>query len=154
VPRLVTDVSARLARAVTGIGVPIDEHAVGSEHVGVVEAVATAGIDAVGVPIDELRDLGVVLCRQRPPLGQHHQVSRLGATRPERGHDEYGSSEQGKRLPQQRLETFAAGSIVMNRRIDSFRSTTRPLTWEGVGVFFIKDGKIREWSDYTIRVTR
>ena len=52
------------------------------------------------------------------------------------------------------LETFAAGSIVMNRRIDSFRSTTRPLTWEGVGVFFVKDGKIKEWSDYTIRVAR
>ena len=52
------------------------------------------------------------------------------------------------------LETFAAGSIVMNRRIDSFRSTTRPLTWEGVGIFFVKDGKIKEWSDYTIRVTR
>ena len=52
------------------------------------------------------------------------------------------------------LETFAAGSIVMNRRIDSFMSTTRPLTWEGVGVFFIKDSKIKEWSDYTIRVTR
>ena len=52
------------------------------------------------------------------------------------------------------LETFAAGSIVMNRRIDSFKSTKRPLTWEGVGVFFIKDGKIKEWSDYTIRVAR
>jgi limonene-1,2-epoxide hydrolase len=52
------------------------------------------------------------------------------------------------------LETFAAGSIVMNRRIDSFKSTTRPLTWEGVGVFFVRDAKIKEWSDYTIRVTR
>ena len=52
------------------------------------------------------------------------------------------------------LETFAAGPMVMNRRIDSFKSKTRPLTWEGIGVFFVKDGKIREWSDYTIRVTR
>jgi limonene-1,2-epoxide hydrolase len=52
------------------------------------------------------------------------------------------------------LETFAAGPMVMNRRIDSFKSTTRPLTWEGIGVFFVKDGKIKEWSDYTIRVTR
>jgi len=52
------------------------------------------------------------------------------------------------------LETFAAGPIVMNHRIDSFKSTTRPLTWEGVGVFFIKDGKIKEWSDYTIRTVR
>jgi len=52
------------------------------------------------------------------------------------------------------LETFAAGPMVMNRRIDSFKSKTRPLTWEGIGVFFVKDGKIKEWSDYTIRVQR
>jgi len=52
------------------------------------------------------------------------------------------------------LETFAQGPIVMNRRIDKFVSTTRPLTWEGVGVFFVKDGRVKEWSDYTIRVER
>ena len=52
------------------------------------------------------------------------------------------------------LDTFAAGSVVMNHRIDSFKSTTRPLTWEGVGIFFVKDGKIKEWSDYTIKVSR
>jgi limonene-1,2-epoxide hydrolase len=52
------------------------------------------------------------------------------------------------------LDTFASGPMVMNHRIDSFKSTTRPLTWEGVGIFFIKDGKIKEWSDYTVRVQR
>jgi limonene-1,2-epoxide hydrolase len=51
------------------------------------------------------------------------------------------------------LDTMAAGPIVINHRIDRFL-TARPLTWEGVGVFFIKDGKIKEWSDYTIRVER
>jgi limonene-1,2-epoxide hydrolase len=51
------------------------------------------------------------------------------------------------------LDTFAAGPIVINHRIDQFVSD-RPLTWEGVGVFFVKDGKIKEWSDYTIRVVR
>ena len=51
------------------------------------------------------------------------------------------------------METFAAGPIVINHRIDQFVSS-RPLTWEGVGVFFVKDGKIKEWSDYTIRVAR
>src|SRR5262245_22982831 len=34
------------------------------------------------------------------------------------------------------LETFSAGSIVINRRIDRFMSA-RPFTWEGVGVFFV-----------------
>jgi len=52
------------------------------------------------------------------------------------------------------LDTFASGPIVINHRIDYFESKTRPLTWEGVGVFFVKDGKIQEWSDYTIKVTR
>jgi limonene-1,2-epoxide hydrolase len=52
------------------------------------------------------------------------------------------------------LETFAQGPIVMNRRIDRFISTTRPLTWEGVGVFFVTNGKVKEWSDYTIRTVR
>jgi limonene-1,2-epoxide hydrolase len=42
----------------------------------------------------------------------------------------------------------------MNRRIDRFSSTTRPLTWEGVGVFFVTNGKVKEWSDYTIRTVR
>jgi limonene-1,2-epoxide hydrolase len=51
------------------------------------------------------------------------------------------------------LDTAAAGPIVINHRIDRFQ-TARPLTWEGVGVFFLKDGKIKEWSDYTIRVQR
>ena len=52
------------------------------------------------------------------------------------------------------LDTFAKGPMVINHRIDRFESKTRPLTWEGVGVFFIQDGKIQEWSDYTIRVVR
>jgi limonene-1,2-epoxide hydrolase len=52
------------------------------------------------------------------------------------------------------LDTYAKGPMVINHRIDRFESKTRPLTWEGVGVFFIKDGKIQEWQDYTIRVVR
>ncbi len=51
------------------------------------------------------------------------------------------------------LDTAAAGPIVINHRVDRFL-TARPLTWEGVGVFFVKDGKIKEWSDYTIKVQR
>lgn len=51
------------------------------------------------------------------------------------------------------LDTMAAGPIVINHRVDRFM-TARPLTWEGVGVFFVKEGKIKEWSDYTIRVER
>jgi limonene-1,2-epoxide hydrolase len=52
------------------------------------------------------------------------------------------------------LETFVRGPMVVNHRIDHFSSATRPLTWEGVGVFFLQDGKIKEWSDYSIGVKR
>jgi limonene-1,2-epoxide hydrolase len=52
------------------------------------------------------------------------------------------------------LDTYAKGPMVITHRIDRFVSTTRPLTWEGVGVFFVKEGKIKEWSDYTIKVER
>ncbi len=62
--------------------------------------------------------------------------------------------ESSDRIEFQILDTFAAGPVVMNRRIDRFISTTRPLTWEGIGVFFVKDGRIKEWSDYTTRVIR
>src|SRR5579872_5620665 len=51
------------------------------------------------------------------------------------------------------LDARAMGPIVITHRIDRF-VTKQPLTWEGVGVFFVKDGKIKEWTDYTIRVQR
>ena len=48
------------------------------------------------------------------------------------------------------VETFARGSIVMNDRFDRFTLPARQFEWHGVGVFYIKDGKIAEWSDFTI----
>jgi limonene-1,2-epoxide hydrolase len=51
------------------------------------------------------------------------------------------------------LESFAKGPMVFNERIDTFSGG--PLkSWRGVGVFFLKDGKIVEWYDYTIAVDR
>jgi limonene-1,2-epoxide hydrolase len=56
------------------------------------------------------------------------------------------------------LDSWARGPMVINERIDSF---TRPAatqmekdatpSYHLVGVFFIKDGKIAEWTDYGIR---
>ncbi len=47
------------------------------------------------------------------------------------------------------LDTLAKGPMVFNERIDHFHGG--PLkSWHGVGVFFLKDGKIVEWYDYTI----
>jgi limonene-1,2-epoxide hydrolase len=58
---------------------------------------------------------------------------------------------EAKRIEFQVLETFASGPIVINHRIDRFVAP-RSFTWEGVGVFFVQDGKIKEWFDYTIRM--
>jgi limonene-1,2-epoxide hydrolase len=79
-------------------------------------------------------------------------------TPPVTGHDGVSARlksfvESSERVEFRVLETFATGPIVITHRIDRFVSS-RPLTWEGVGVFFVKDGKIKEWSDYTIRTER
>ena len=80
-------------------------------------------------------------------------------TPPVTGHDGVKSRLQSfmdssSRVEFEVLDTYAKGPMVVNHRIDTFTSTTRPLVWEGVGIFFIKDGKIREWHDYTIRISR
>ncbi len=51
------------------------------------------------------------------------------------------------------LDTFARGPMVINERIDTF-SNFQLKSWRGVGVFFLKDGKIVEWYDYTIAADR
>ena len=54
------------------------------------------------------------------------------------------------------LDTFSRGPMVFNERIDHFRpGGSIPLrSWHGVGVFFLKDGKIVEWQDFTISTQR
>jgi limonene-1,2-epoxide hydrolase len=100
------------------------------------------------------RDLARVL----PFLSDDCVYRMTETTPPANGHDGVtarlkSSVEGSDRVQFQVLDTFATGPIVINHRIDQFVSS-RPLTWEGVGVFFVKDGKIKEWSDYTIRVQR
>ncbi|MBT8145727.1 MAG: nuclear transport factor 2 family protein [Gammaproteobacteria bacterium] len=49
------------------------------------------------------------------------------------------------------LDTFARGPMVINERIDYFADFAIK-SWHGVGVFFIREGKIVDWYDYTIRM--
>jgi limonene-1,2-epoxide hydrolase len=51
------------------------------------------------------------------------------------------------------LDTFARGPMVFNERIDHFQNFALK-SWRGVGVFFLRDGKIVEWYDYTIATER
>ncbi|HEX4504828.1 MAG TPA: limonene-1,2-epoxide hydrolase family protein [Alphaproteobacteria bacterium] len=55
----------------------------------------------------------------------------------------------GERYDLKILETFARGPVVVNSRIDSTikgTRTTHPTSV--VGVFIVRNGKIKEWSDY------
>jgi limonene-1,2-epoxide hydrolase len=48
------------------------------------------------------------------------------------------------------LRTQAMGSIVINERIDHFDMGKTQNAFHIVGIFFVKDGKIQEWQDYTM----
>ena len=80
-------------------------------------------------------------------------------TPPATGHDGVemrlkGFMESSKTVEFKVLDTWAKGPMVVNHRIDTFAGGPRGLIWEGVRVFFVKDGKIREWHDYTIKIER
>lgn len=51
------------------------------------------------------------------------------------------------------VDTFSRGPMVVNERRDNFIGLPLKM-WHGVGVFFLKDGKIVEWYDYTISMDR
>jgi limonene-1,2-epoxide hydrolase len=50
------------------------------------------------------------------------------------------------------VQTFARGPMVVNERFDRFTMPQRSINWNGIGVFFLRNGKIAEWSDFTIRM--
>jgi limonene-1,2-epoxide hydrolase len=50
------------------------------------------------------------------------------------------------------VQSFARGPMVVNERFDRFTLPARTIDWNGVGVFYVKNGLIQEWNDYTIRM--
>lgn len=50
------------------------------------------------------------------------------------------------------VQTFARGPMVVNERFDRFTLPNRKIDWNGVGVFFMKNGLIAEWLDFTVKV--
>lgn len=75
---------------------------------------------------------------------------------PAKGHEAIAKTlaqfvDHADKISFQIYATCALGPIVINHRLDTFTSKTNPLLFEGVGVFFLKGGKIAEWTDYTIR---
>jgi limonene-1,2-epoxide hydrolase len=55
----------------------------------------------------------------------------------------------GERYELKIVETFARGPLVVNSRMDStIKEKRKTNSTPVIGVFYIKDGKIKEWSDY------
>ncbi len=55
----------------------------------------------------------------------------------------------GERYDLKIIDTFARGPIVVNSRVDSTIKNDRVTNpTKVVGVFVVRDGKIKEWSDY------
>ena len=49
-------------------------------------------------------------------------------------------------------ETFAKGPIVVNRRVDRLVTATGTREIQIVGVFFVRQGQIKEWHDFAADV--
>ncbi len=47
-------------------------------------------------------------------------------------------------------DTWVSGPMVMNRRVDRIVSPKGTQDIAVVGVFFVRDGKIKEWSDFIV----
>ena len=59
--------------------------------------------------------------------------------------------ERSSKIEFKILDSWARGPMVINERIDSFTRPDASPAYHLVGVFFIQDGKIAEWTDYGIR---
>jgi len=49
------------------------------------------------------------------------------------------------------LDSWVRGSVVVNERMDAFTRAEGNVVYHLTGVFLVKDGKIFEWADYSIR---
>ena len=55
----------------------------------------------------------------------------------------------GVSLSVKTLSTTAHGPVVLNKRVDTMKTAGKPdQVFPVVGVFVVKDGKIKEWADY------
>jgi|SRR5579872_2951204 len=59
--------------------------------------------------------------------------------------------ERSSKIEFKILDSWVRGPMVVNERIDSFTRADSSPAYHLVGVFFLTDGKIAEWTDYGIR---
>jgi limonene-1,2-epoxide hydrolase len=60
-----------------------------------------------------------------------------------------GFMSHGEKIGVKILATFAKGPVVVNHRVDTLTTPGKPeQQFPVVGVFVVKNGKIKEWADY------
>ena len=59
--------------------------------------------------------------------------------------------ERSTKIELKILESWVKGPVVVNERIDSFEPQLPNSPYHLTGVFFVRGGKIAEWTDYLIR---
>ncbi len=59
--------------------------------------------------------------------------------------------ERSTRVELKIVQSSAMGPVVINERIDSFDPAPPNSPYHLTGVFFVRGGKIAEWTDYLIR---
>jgi len=60
-----------------------------------------------------------------------------------------GYMGHGEKLDVRILQTYAEGPLVTNKRVDTLTVPGKPpQTFQVIGVFIVKKGKITEWTDY------
>ena len=59
--------------------------------------------------------------------------------------------ERSTKIELKILQSWVKGPVVVNERIDSFEPTLPNSPYHLTGVFFVRGGKIAEWTDYLIR---
>jgi limonene-1,2-epoxide hydrolase len=64
--------------------------------------------------------------------------------------ERFQSFVRARKVEFQVIETFAKGPLVVNERFDTFTLEDRTNRYHLAGMFFVKDGKIVEWTDYVI----
>jgi limonene-1,2-epoxide hydrolase len=151
---------SQMAQAATPMDAPAGAAAPASPNLNSPSAASTATIEKTNIQL--VKDF----CKawgDDPPDAEEMAnkyladdcVVRFGDTiEPVTGHDAAIELFQtflsnGERYDLKVLETFARGPVVVNSRIDSTikgTHTTHPTSV--VGVFIVRNGKIKEWSDY------
>lgn len=133
----IAQIAVLAAAVLTGTGVLAEEGA--SPNVKVVEAFFAAGdsLEKAGAVLSD--KVSVRLEEGKPAI--RGRLAYIAAMKKQTAH--------GEKLTAKIQSSYAAGPVVVARRIDTLTVPgEKPQIYKLVGVFIVEGGKITEWSDY------